>query len=173
MAKDVVDQLLGKGRVVRGQLGVLVSELSPEMAATFDYEGKQGILVQDVTRGSAAERSGIDSGDIVETLDGSPVTSVSQFRAAVAKKTPGSTVKLGLWRKSGRRVIEVELGDAAVPPDLLLRRREGKGAKPVEGALAQLLQPPRPGESRCRVRGEGAHRSDLRIVFSACAGRRA
>ena len=112
MAKSIVDQLRGNGKVVRGHLGVMISELSPELAQSFSYEGKDGILVQDVVSGSAADRGGLASGDIITGLDGTPVTSLTEFRAAIAKHQPGEDVSIEVWRNGKRETVEVELAEA-------------------------------------------------------------
>src|SRR5690606_8720758 len=65
MAKAVVDQLLDGGTVVRGHLGILIAHLSSEMAESFGYDAKHGILVQDVTTQGPAAKAGVKSGDII------------------------------------------------------------------------------------------------------------
>lgn len=112
MAKGIVDQLRGEGRVVRGHLGVVISELTPELADSFGFEAEQGLIVQDVTRGSAAEEAGLRAGDIMLRLDGEPVTTVAVFRNAVARKRPGQGVELEVWRDGKTRTLTVRLGEA-------------------------------------------------------------
>ena len=112
MAKNIVEQLRAGGKVVRGHLGILISELSPEMAKSFEFLDREGILVQDVTRGSAAERAGVHNGVIITKLDGKAVGSVSAFRTEVAKKRPGSTIRLEVWRKGKSQELTAELGEA-------------------------------------------------------------
>ena len=111
MAKDIIDQLRGEGRVVRGHLGVVISELTPELADSFGFEGKQGLIVQDVTRGSAAAEAGLRAGDIVLRLDGEPVAAVAVFRNAVARRRPGQSVELEVWRDGKTRTFTVRLGE--------------------------------------------------------------
>ncbi|HWB79182.1 MAG TPA: Do family serine endopeptidase [Nannocystaceae bacterium] len=108
LAKHIVDQLRTRGKVSRGQLGVVISELSDELAASFDYAGK-GILVQDVKPGSAAAKAGITAGDIVVELAGKPVDDVARFRMEIARTTPGTDVALVLWRDGKRRALELQL----------------------------------------------------------------
>ena len=111
MAKQIVDQLRNDGKVVRGYLGVLISDLSPEMAETFDFSG-EGILIQDVPEDTAAAKAGVRSGDIIVALDGRPVDAVGAFRSAIASHRPGSTVSLQLWRDGTRVDVDVTLTDA-------------------------------------------------------------
>jgi serine protease Do len=116
MAKIVVDQLIAKGKVTRGNLGVVISELSEELAKTFNYEGEAGLLVQDVVPDSAAAKAGIRDGDIIVSFDGEQVDSVSAFRNAIADKPPDTTVTLGISRDGKSQTIEVSLGEAPSKP---------------------------------------------------------
>jgi serine protease Do len=108
LAKSIVDQLRTDGRVSRGQLGVVISPLDEDLAASFDYTGK-GVLVQDVKPGSAAAKAGIAAGDIIVELGGEPVEEMAQFRMAIARSAPGSRVQLVVWRNGQRRAMEVGL----------------------------------------------------------------
>jgi serine protease Do len=109
MAKAIVDQLLDTGKVARGSLGVVISPLTDE----------PGVLVQDVIDGSAAARAGIHARDVIRELDGEPVTDVTQFRATIAGKRPGSKVTLGIWRDGQARELAATLDEAAI------RQRQG------------------------------------------------
>ena len=111
MAKSVVEQLRSDGKVVRGHLGIMISELSRELADSFEFDGEQGILVQDVVDGGAADEAGIRSGDIITKLDGALVTSVPAFRGEIARKRPGSSVRLELWNDGKHRTVTAELGE--------------------------------------------------------------
>jgi len=144
MAKNVIDQLRGQGKVVRGHLGVLISELSPELAESFAFEGKRGLLVQDVTAGSAAEQAGLRPGDIVTQLDGQPVATVSAFRNAVARKQPGASVQLELWREGKAQTVSVKLGEVPGAADAAASGDTGdttKGAPPKLGLGLQDITP--------------------------------
>ncbi|HET6583589.1 MAG TPA: trypsin-like peptidase domain-containing protein, partial [Nannocystaceae bacterium] len=115
LAKSIVEQLRTKGKVSRGQLGVVISELGPELAKTFDYEGK-GVLVQDVKPNSPAAKAGLEDGDIVVALDGKPTEDAARFRMQIARTAPGTSVKLDVRRHGATKTITVELGERASPP---------------------------------------------------------
>ncbi len=138
MVKTVVDQLLSEGKVTRGNLGVMISELSEELAATFDYEAKGGILIQDVIPDSAASKAGLREGDIIVDLDGQPVTTVAKFRAAIASRKPNTKVELGIWREGKSQKLEVTLGEAPtqeLPRPDARRPRLGVGLADVSAKL--------------------------------------
>lgn len=142
MAKGIIDQLRDTGKVVRGHLGVMISELSPELAESFAFAGQQGILVQDVAPGSAAQQGGLQPGDIVTALEGTPVTTVSAFRNAVARRRPGTTVQLEIWREGKARTLAVELGEAPGQAGDGGPTKQGGGPAPKLGLGLQDITPP-------------------------------
>ena len=161
MAKTVVEQLRGDGKVVRGHLGIMISELSKELADSFDFEGKHGILVQDVVDGGAADKAGIESGDIITKLDGDAATTVPAFRGAVARKKPGASVQIELWRDGKVRNVTAILGELsgstvaakkdAGPPKLGLRLEDATpelrrrlGVTEGAGAIITAVDPASP-----------------------------
>jgi serine protease Do len=110
MAKSVMDQLVDHGSVVRGYLGVMIADLGEELARSFGYRGKDGVLVQDVSADTPAAKAGLRAGDIIIERDGRKVDDVAGFRNAIAQTKPGTTVKLGLWRDGKRTTLDVRLG---------------------------------------------------------------
>jgi serine protease Do len=146
MAKVVVEQLRREGEVRRGQLGVVISPLSADLAESFGFAEGVGILIEDVVRGSAAERAGLRDGDIITKLDGEPAIEVSRFRNAIASKPPGATVTLEVFR-AGRFVqIDAVLGEVPrEPPRELSERLElGVVLEDVTPALARQFGLPEP-----------------------------
>jgi serine protease Do len=114
LAKAVLEQLREHGKVSRGQLGVVISELGPELAKSFDYDGK-GVLVQDVKRDSPAAKAGLESGDIIVALDGKPTEDATRFRMQIARTKPGTSVTLDVQRKGAARTFTVVLGELEAP----------------------------------------------------------
>jgi serine protease Do len=112
MVKRVVNELMTDGKVVRGHLGVVISELTPELAASFGYPGEDGILVQDVSEGSAAKKAGLRSGDIIAKLDGESVTTLPKLRSDIARRRPGTAMALEVWRDGKFEQLRAELDEA-------------------------------------------------------------
>jgi serine protease Do len=146
MAKVVVEQLRREGEVRRGQLGVVISPLSADLAESFGFAEGVGILIEDVVRGSAAERAGLRDGDIITKLDGEPAIEVSRFRNAIASKPPGATVTLEVFR-AGRFVqIDAVLGEVPreLPREVSERPELGVVLEDVTPALARQFGLPEP-----------------------------
>ncbi len=192
LAKTVVAQLLDGGKVVRGWLGVYITELSPDMAESFGHEGK-GILVQDVPPEGPAHAAGLQSGDIIVELDGRPVDDVDDFRNTIAHTRPGTKVALTLVRDQKRKTLDVELGelpgqgDAAGPAfsstglglsDITPQLRQQYAVESRQGALVISVAPDsladqagiRPGDVIEAVTGKPVSSADqARKLLSADA----
>ncbi|RME41687.1 MAG: PDZ domain-containing protein, partial [Planctomycetota bacterium] len=111
MAKSVMDSLIKKGRVIRGWLGVLIQPLDEGLARSFGYEGKDGVLVGDVTPDSPAEKGGMKEGDIIIRYEGKPVPDVKTLRAMVADTQPGTKAQIEVFRDGKKRTLYVKIGE--------------------------------------------------------------
>jgi serine protease Do len=109
MAREVMDILLKDGKVNRGQMGVLVQDLTPQLARGIEGAPEGGVLVSEVASGSPAEKAGLKPGDVILKVDGQAVASSSQLRNRVALKGAGSEVKLEVWRDQKTREYAVRL----------------------------------------------------------------
>jgi serine protease Do len=108
MARQVMGELIAHGKVTRGYLGVLISELNDDLAASFGFTGK-GVLVQDVASDGPGGKAGLRPGDIITEKDGKAVADVNQFRNAIADAGPGTTVSLTVFRGGKTQVLKVKL----------------------------------------------------------------
>ena len=72
MARAVMEQILKTGKVTRGYLGVMIQEVTPELAKAFDLPSAEGALVGDVTPDSPGAKAGLQKGDVIITLNGQP-----------------------------------------------------------------------------------------------------
>ncbi|MBI3291656.1 MAG: Do family serine endopeptidase [Elusimicrobia bacterium] len=107
-AKEILGDLIHKGRVVRGWLGVELSKaITPAVVKQFGLPDERGVLVNDVPKGSPADRAGIRRGDVIRTFDGVPVKDVDHLQSLVAKTPPKRTVRVQLIRD--RKPLEVTL----------------------------------------------------------------
>ncbi len=112
IAKKIYRQMLkNNGKVVRGFLGVVVQNMTPDMAKAFGVTNEGGILVAQVMKDSPAYRAGLKRGDVILELNGKPVKDVASFRNTVALSPPGTEVSLTVLRKGRRIEVKATLGE--------------------------------------------------------------
>lgn len=109
-AKSVMSQLIDKGKVVRGYLGIQLADLTP--AKTQVYGVKKGALVTSVESDSPADKAGLKESDIITKVDGKDTASALELRKAVQAIVPGTTVKLTVMRDKNEKTISVKLAEA-------------------------------------------------------------
>ncbi len=98
MIRNVADQLIERGEVRRGYLGVWIKDLDPALARSFAFEG-DGVLVEDlVGQAGPAEQAGIQSGDIITHLEGQVIRSAADLRRVVASLSPDQDVSVTVFR---------------------------------------------------------------------------
>jgi serine protease Do len=115
MVKRVVDQLVEKGKVVRGWLGVALQPLSKELVQTLGLPGADGALVSSTIPDSPAAKAGLQQGDVVLSYDKTPVEDSHHLQRLVAETRVGKTVTLEVWRK--KQKVTVATTVAEVPED--------------------------------------------------------
>jgi serine protease Do len=116
MAKVVMENLIEKGKVVRGWLGVTIQRLTPELAEQFSLEDTKGVLVGDVSDGGPAETAGIQRGDVIVEYDGKKIDDVTTLRNVVAETPPGKEVPMKLVREGKKQNVNVIISE--MPSDL-------------------------------------------------------
>lgn len=109
-AKFVVDQLIDKGKVVRGYLGLIPQDLSPVLADKLKV--KEGALVESVDKDSPAAKGGVEVKDVIVKLDGKPITNALSLRRTVERIAPGTDVKVVVVREGKEKTVTVKLGEA-------------------------------------------------------------
>lgn len=139
-AKEVTDQIIAKGQVARGYLGIEMDRLTNALARQFGYTGKAGVVVRDVHPGTAAEKAGLQRYDIIAKVNGTEIKDIYDMHRNIGARSPGETVELEVWRDEGgsqavRKVLKVELGERPSPKELAAKRR-GLVA-PLPGAKTQ------------------------------------
>jgi serine protease Do len=109
LVQEIVDLLIRDGRIDRGELGVVVQELTPALAEAFDLERAQGVIVTDVPPQCAAARGGLHRGDVLVAMDGKPVTSRFDLDHRAAMHGSRATVELEARRGGKSIVLKMQL----------------------------------------------------------------
>jgi Do/DeqQ family serine protease len=126
MVKRVVDQLVDKGKVVRGWLGVALQPLSPDLAQSLGLAGTNGAVVGSTITGSPAAQAGLQQGDVIVAYDNTPVDDYRHVQRLVAETRVGKSVTLQIVRKKQKMDLAVTI--AEVPDETA--RRPGPPPKP-------------------------------------------
>jgi len=137
LALEIQSQLRAKGRVSRGRMGVVIQEVSKELAESFGLSKAQGALVASVEKGAAADKAGIEAGDIVLKFDGKPVTESIDLPRMVGATKPGSKVAVQVWRKGATRDLALTVGEIPDDADASSAAKRGKATEP--GGAANRL----------------------------------
>src|SRR5690349_18891646 len=115
MARSIMDQLLKYGSVKRGLLGVSIYSLTPDTAKSLDIAGTQGVLVSQVTEGSAAENAGIRPGDVITSINGQTIKSNSELRNAIGLSRAGDKLDVALIRDKKPMHVTAVITDLPAP----------------------------------------------------------
>jgi serine protease Do len=139
MARNVMEQIVDHGRVIRGHLGVAIQNVDADLAKAFGLKQGGGALVADVTAGSPAARAGIERGDIILEMNGQPVNGPDDLSVRIAETSPGSTVQLKIARNGQMHEISVTLGELSEKAEAAASGEAGGTA--LEGVKVQDLTP--------------------------------
>ena len=136
VATQVTDQLRASGKVTRGRIGVMIQELTSELAESFGLSKPVGALISHVEKDGPADKAGIEASDVILKFDGKLVDSSGDLPRIVAATKPGSGVVIELWRKGAIRRITVEVGE--MPEEEKLARSAKKLADDVAEMVSRL-----------------------------------
>jgi serine protease Do len=111
MAQAISQQLIEKGKVTRGWLGVGIQPMTPELAEKFSVKEGEGVLVNEVFKGDPAEQGGVQPGDIILKVDDEQVGTTNTLARVIAGYFPGSHIRIELIRNGKKQQIEMTLGE--------------------------------------------------------------
>lgn len=109
MVQAVTAQLMSKGKVTRGWLGVGIQPLTPELAGKFGVKEGEGVLVNEVFEGDPAHKAGIQPGDIILNVDGQPVDTPNTLARVIAGFVPGKKAGVEVMRDGKKKMLTIEL----------------------------------------------------------------
>ena len=130
MALAVMDQLVEFGEVQRGRLGVIIQDLTPDLAEAFDVEAETGVIVNSVEPGMPADDVGLAAGDVIVAVNGKTVEGSADLRQKIGLRRPGDEIEITYVRDGERRMVEVALADAGGPRKT---KREPGGSDALAG----------------------------------------
>jgi Do/DeqQ family serine protease len=110
-AKTVMAQLIARGKVVRGWLGIVIQDLTDELATSFGVPEREGVLVADVMRGGPGEAAGLRPGDVIVRLGATKIREVPDLQRHVANVAPGQAVEVAVMRDRTTHRLTVRVGE--------------------------------------------------------------
>ncbi len=139
LARDVMEQILKKGRVVRGYLGVSIQDVTPELRKEFAVPEGRGALVGGVTDGGSAAEAGLKSGDVIVEFGGKPVADSRALKLMVGATTPGTRVEVKALRDGKEKSFSATLREMPETPEPAGYDGEEPAAEALRGvALADI-----------------------------------
>ncbi len=138
IAMDVEGQLKAGGKVSRGRLGVVIQEVTKELADSFGLSKPQGALVVSVEKGAPGEKAGIEIGDVILRFDSKAISQSADLPRAVGGTRPGTTVTLQVWRKGATKELSATVAEMPEEKVASQHGRDHRG-KPAESAAANRM----------------------------------
>lgn len=141
LAMSAVEQLKKTGKVSRGQLGVQVGAVTTDSAKGFGLPDTRGALVNDVLAGSAAEKAGMEAGDVIRSVNGAEIATSSDLPPRIGAMAPGTKVTLGILRDGKPREVTVTLSTLEEDANTVAGtgpRDDGSPAAPARAESALL-----------------------------------
>jgi serine protease Do len=142
MAKDVMRQLIAGGRVVRGWLGIVIQDVTDELAQSFGVGEREGVIVADVMKGGPAEAGGLKAGDVITQFAGAPIKEAPELQRRVAGVNPGQPVPVTVIRDGQPAKLTVTIGE--MPAD----ERVDATAEAPDEAWGLSLEPLTPDQAQ-------------------------
>jgi serine protease Do len=147
VARNVEEQLIKTGRVVRGKIGVTIQDVNAQLAESFGLNRPHGALVSSVENDGPAQHAGIAAGDVILGVGGHAIERYGELSGAIAAMRPGADASLNVWRNGKEQTIEVKVAELKEQPQQAAVRGKpaGHAAQPAS-ALGLSVRPLAPQE---------------------------
>jgi Do/DeqQ family serine protease len=138
MIRDVMSQIIRTGKVTRGYLGVMIQNITPDLATALKLSKTNGALIGNVDPDGPAAKAGLQSGDVIVQVNGKPVEDSRELRLMMSEMAPGSQINLRVLHDGQGRDVTVTLGELPVK-DM------------TSSTLRQKSAPPEPSQPRLGI----------------------
>jgi serine protease Do len=148
VARNVEEQLIKTGHVVRGRIGVTIQDVNAQLAESFGLDRPRGALVSSVEKDGPAAHAGVAAGDVILAVGGRPVERFGELSSTIAAMRPGTDASLSLWRNGKEQTVSVKVAELKEQQQTVVSR----GGKPREhagdsaSALGLTVRPLEPHE---------------------------
>jgi serine protease Do len=157
VARNVEEQLVKTGRVVRGRIGVTIQDVNAQLAESFGLDRPHGALVSSVDKDGPAAKAGIVPGDVILTVAGHPIERYGELSGAIATMKPGQDAALQVWRNGKQQTVSVRIEELKEKPTQVASQSAPKEKNPTQqaSALGLTVRPLEPQE-KARVDTQGS-----------------
>jgi serine protease Do len=111
VARNVEDQLVKTGHVVRGRIGVTIQDVNAQLAESFGLDRPRGALVSSVEKDGPASKAGLIPGDVILAVNGRPVERYGELSGSIAAMKPGADASLQVWRGGKQQAVSVKIAE--------------------------------------------------------------
>jgi serine protease Do len=111
VARNVEEQLVRTGHVVRGRIGVTIQDVNAQLAESFGLDRPRGALVSSVEKDGPAAHAGVAPGDVILAVGGHPIERYGELSGTIAAMKPGTEVQLALWRNGKEQAVSVKVAE--------------------------------------------------------------
>ncbi|MGO9803095.1 MAG: DegQ family serine endoprotease [Steroidobacteraceae bacterium] len=147
VARNVEEQLIRTGRVVRGRIGVTIQDLNAQLAESFGLDRPRGALVSSVEKDGPAAHAGIQPGDVILGVGGHAIEHYGELSGAIAAMKPGSDTTLQLWRGGKQQTVTVRVAELHEQQTAAANRgRPAQGGANHPSAFGLTVRPLNPQE---------------------------
>jgi serine protease Do len=144
IASRIKDQIVAHGSVKHAMLGVTAQEVNQALADSFKLDSPSGALIASVVKGSAADKAGVQPGDVIRAIDGRPIVSSGDLSSVISLANPGQRVKVDIWRDGKAKELTATLGSYTKDAQLASADDQQSG----HGQLGLALRPLTPDEQQ-------------------------
>jgi serine protease Do len=109
VARNVEDQLVKSGKVVRGRIGVTIQDVNAQLAESFGLDRPRGALVSSVEKDGPAAKAGLQPGDVILAVNGKPIERYGELSGQIAAMKPGADATLEMWRGGKKQAVNVKV----------------------------------------------------------------
>jgi serine protease Do len=109
VARNVEDQLVKTGKVVRGRIGVTIQDVNAQLAESFGLDRPRGALVSSVEKDGPAAKAGLQPGDVILGVNGKPIERYGELSGTIAAMKPGADATLDVWRGGQKQTVAVKV----------------------------------------------------------------
>ena len=135
VAMEVQGQLRANGKVSRGRIGVVIQEVTKDLADSFGLSKAQGAAISSVEKGGPAEKAGLEAGDVILKFDGKTIFNSNDLPRIVGATRPGTKIPIQLWRKGTSKELSLVVGEILDDKVATKTSRNSKNVKPSEAAV--------------------------------------